>query len=257
MGYCPDWQRQNMKKTGSSGPTTTPSRRDMGSLFHSAPAPQSKSMAKPQRLADGDTEESYKERGLKESSGDKVGFFERMAMGNIDQPGSRAYNELGAGRGRSSAAMAGIAAEDEAVRSSIAADRATRAKDDADFSEVDRSFANTRSVTGSPSTPAPTYTDTEFGDLDGAIARAASASTPAPVIRASSSSPVRSSPVRQPAANKPVGPDQSDAETARLARSVRPMKMPNVSGKVASASRAGKYGVTTGDIDPRTLLPKR
>jgi hypothetical protein len=50
MGYAPDWLRQNMKKAGSSGPTTQPSRKDMGSLFHGAQV---------QRLADGGPVRSF------------------------------------------------------------------------------------------------------------------------------------------------------------------------------------------------------
>lgn len=43
---------------------------------------------------------SDKERGLEASKDDKVGFFERLRMGNIDQEGSEAYNRFGAGRGK-------------------------------------------------------------------------------------------------------------------------------------------------------------
>ena len=42
-----------------------------------------------------------KRRGLKASEGEKVGFFERLRMGNIDDPTSEAYKRFGAGRGRS------------------------------------------------------------------------------------------------------------------------------------------------------------
>lgn len=100
MGYCPDWQRQSYKKTGQSGPTTTPSRKDTGSLFHSTPVAQNKSMTKPMYLADGDTEATYKARGMEASGGENVGFFERLRMGNIDQEGSEAYNRFGAGRAK-------------------------------------------------------------------------------------------------------------------------------------------------------------
>lgn len=48
----------------------------------------------------GKTEEEYKKEGLAASKGDKVGFFERLRMGNIDAPGSEAYQRFGAGRGR-------------------------------------------------------------------------------------------------------------------------------------------------------------
>ena len=42
-----------------------------------------------------------KQRGLDTSNKEApVGFFERIRMGNIDQPGTEAYNRFGAGRGR-------------------------------------------------------------------------------------------------------------------------------------------------------------
>jgi len=43
---------------------------------------------------------SDKDRGLEVSKDDKVGFFERLRMGNIDEEGSEAYNRFGAGRGK-------------------------------------------------------------------------------------------------------------------------------------------------------------
>jgi len=48
----------------------------------------------------GDVEEK-KRRGLEASAGEKVGFLERIRMGNIDDPTSEAYRRFGAGRGRS------------------------------------------------------------------------------------------------------------------------------------------------------------
>ena len=46
-----------------------------------------------------------KQRGLDTSNKEApVGFFERIRMGNIDQPGTEAYNRFGAGRGRATAA---------------------------------------------------------------------------------------------------------------------------------------------------------
>ena len=41
-----------------------------------------------------------KKRGLGASKDDKVGFFERLRMGNIDDPKSEAYKRFGAGRGQ-------------------------------------------------------------------------------------------------------------------------------------------------------------
>ena len=48
----------------------------------------------------GITEDEDKKRGLEASKDDKVGFFERLRMGNIDQEGSEAYRRFGAGRGK-------------------------------------------------------------------------------------------------------------------------------------------------------------
>jgi hypothetical protein len=48
----------------------------------------------------GKTEDQYKKEGLESSKGEKVGFFERLRMGNIDNPSSEAYRRFGAGRGR-------------------------------------------------------------------------------------------------------------------------------------------------------------
>jgi hypothetical protein len=89
---CPDWLRQDMKKSGSSKPAT--GKKDMGSLFHGP---------KVQKYADGGEVEALKTEGLKASAGEKVGFFERLRMGNIDEPGSEAYNRFGAGRGAAEA----------------------------------------------------------------------------------------------------------------------------------------------------------
>ena len=44
---------------------------------------------------------SDKDRGLEASKDEKVGFFERLRMGNIDDEGSEAYRRFGAGRGKS------------------------------------------------------------------------------------------------------------------------------------------------------------
>jgi hypothetical protein len=48
----------------------------------------------------GVSEDQLKAEGLAASKDDKVGFFERLRMGNIDAPDSEAYKRFGAGRGR-------------------------------------------------------------------------------------------------------------------------------------------------------------
>ena len=56
---------------------------------------------KRRRFAEGGISEAAdKESGLKASQGEKVGFFERLRMGNIDDEGSEAYRRFGAGRGK-------------------------------------------------------------------------------------------------------------------------------------------------------------
>jgi hypothetical protein len=62
-----------------------------------------KPMKKFKRYDDGGSveEAAAKQRGLDISNKEApVGFFERLRAGNIDQPGSEAYNRFGAGRGR-------------------------------------------------------------------------------------------------------------------------------------------------------------
>jgi hypothetical protein len=270
MGFVPDWNRQNMKKTGASGPTTTPSRKDCGPLFHSAPAPQSKSMAKPLRLADGDTEESYKARGLEASKGESVGFFERMRMGNIDQAGSEAYNRFGAGR----AALDTMASDAEDIRSAnrSAASAATKPTESARVSDPDLGAFNeagsgdntpayplgsetSRSVTTSPAQSRPRATSSVSGSAR---------DNEAGMSRGSRSASSASSPsVRNTA------PDESSAESSRLGRmnaslavanAVRPNRAPVRTAAPATSSRGQDRilrDVTPGEVDPKTLLPKR
>ncbi len=61
-----------------------------------------------------ETEASDKAAGLKASKGEDVGFFKRLSMGNIDQPGSEAYEKFGAGRGK--VANIPAAAERQAIK---------------------------------------------------------------------------------------------------------------------------------------------
>jgi len=66
---------------------------------------------KTKRYADeGLVEEDFKKKGLDSSKDERVGFFERLRMGNIDNPNSEAYKRFGAGRGRMDAERAANAA---------------------------------------------------------------------------------------------------------------------------------------------------
>ena len=58
---------------------------------------------KTKRFQDGGSAED-KRRGLAASKGESVGFFERLRMGNIDDPSSEAFKRFGAGRGQAEAA---------------------------------------------------------------------------------------------------------------------------------------------------------
>ena len=75
----------------------------------------------------GITEAEDKARGLESSKADKVGFLERLRMGNIDDEGSEAYRRFGAGRAKSDRDMASEAAAMRLVDES----RASPAKESA------------------------------------------------------------------------------------------------------------------------------
>lgn len=132
------WMRQNMKKSGGSA----------------AAGSMKKGVV---RMADGGdvTEAADKAAGLAASSGEKVGFFERLRMGSIDDPKSEAYSRFGAGRAKADRDMESEAAAMRTVDQSRA-EAAKAARDDADFAEMDRQIASGRSVTGTePKPPAP------------------------------------------------------------------------------------------------------
>jgi hypothetical protein len=67
---------------------------------------------------------SDKDRGLEASKEDKVGFFERLRMGNIDEEGSEAYRRFGAGRGKAERPPVETMAEAPATRPTPAAQAA-------------------------------------------------------------------------------------------------------------------------------------
>lgn len=98
MGFVPKWSRDNQKKT-SQRTYSQGEVKQLPSLFHGAKDAQ---FSAPNLFADGGevSEEVLKSEGLKASEGENVGFFDRLKAGNIDEPGSEAYNRFGAGRGR-------------------------------------------------------------------------------------------------------------------------------------------------------------
>lgn len=164
MGDIASWQRANQKKGSSEAAPAqhnpkiygTPPGASMNPKIakptHAANVCGGVSMMKaPLMLADGgDVDEAaMKQAGMEASKGESVGLIERLRMGNIDQEGSEAYNRFGAGRGRAEAA------------------KATKARDDADFDEVERSFSTATSVTGKEEAKAPmTAADFQRTDKD-------------------------------------------------------------------------------------------
>jgi hypothetical protein len=116
----------------------------------------------------GSVEEAMaKQRGLDMSNKEApVGFFERLRAGNIDEPGSEAYNRFGAGRGRAAPAPAAPATPAAPAAPSMPAASSTPLSDDmySDFGpSAGRSSSETikptRQVMNKPTLPAkPTAT---------------------------------------------------------------------------------------------------
>lgn len=232
-GRVQDWNRQSMKK-GDSAPKHGV--RSMGSLFHSNA---------PVMLADGGRvdEAAMKQRGLAESNKEKpMGLFERLRMGNIDQPGSEAYNRFGAGRGRMEGELDKAEAEMKANRANArAGDAAMRQRkvDDADFAEADALQATGRAVAGAPA-PAPARRQVSRVETP-------AAATARPVARGGSGD-------RPPSEKARSGTDaRPPSETARSARQgsfESRAKAPAKTTKAAEATR----GRTS---DYRTQLERR
>jgi hypothetical protein len=91
---------------------------------------------------------SDKDRGLEASKDDKVGFFERLRMGNIDEEGSEAYRRFGAGRGKAERTPVETMAATPATRPTPAAQAAPAA---AEMDEME--VANAREPIPVPAGP--------------------------------------------------------------------------------------------------------
>tara|TARA_R110000772_G_scaffold3256_1_gene11748 strand:+ start:4626 stop:5597 length:972 start_codon:yes stop_codon:yes gene_type:complete len=108
-GYVPKWSRESQSKGSTQQPKFGVVSRP---IFHSEKAPLQHGMSF--NFADGTTEEQYKAMGLEASNRDLeadraanpgIGSsfsrtIDRLKAGNIDAPGSDAYERYGAGRGR-------------------------------------------------------------------------------------------------------------------------------------------------------------
>lgn len=204
-----DWQRQNFAKGGSPEPAPT----QMNPKTWGGPVTSMNSkIAKPtfacggmvkSGYADGGMVKGYahggevedKAAGLAASANDKVGFVERMRMGNIDEPGSEAYNRFGAGRAKADRDMA---SERDAMK----------AVDDARAKESASSDA--KPSTSEPSAPARATSspakDTEFGDLDAAMSAARDRNKAEAPVRSASKTSVRAVKPAPASVTKPASP---------------------------------------------------
>jgi hypothetical protein len=131
-------------------------------------------------------EAAAKKRGLEMSNKEApVGFFERLRAGNIDQPGTEAYNRFGAGRGRAAEAAPAPAAP--AAPAMPAA--SSRPLSDDMYSDYGPSAGRSSSETITPTRPAATKP----------VVPAKPTATPVPPLR--NTGPDRSSLINKPSLN--------------------------------------------------------
>lgn len=262
MGDIASWQRANNKKTS---PLEQAPAQHNAKIYGTPPgASMNPKIAKPTHpanvcghggmsmkkmpvmLADGgDVDEAaMKQAGMEASKGESVGLLDRLRMGNIDQEGSEAYNRFGAGRGRAEAAKAASAA---------------KARDDADFDEVERSFANTTSVTGKEEAKAPmTAADFQRTDKDTGPGK------PSAPARVSPRVETKTAPASKPAPARVNGKTFSEdvAERKKNLSVERASSYDENYGNegrrsVMAPRTGGKRIIDTSNIDSKTLLPKR
>jgi hypothetical protein len=137
----------------------------------------------------GSVEEAMaKQRGLDMSNKEApVGFFERLRAGNIDQPGTEAYNRFGAGRGRDRGESVSVNQPMPAAPSMPAA--SSRPLSDDMYSDFGPSAGRSSSETITPTRPAATKP----------VVPAKPAATPVPPLR--NTGPDRSSLINKPSLN--------------------------------------------------------
>jgi hypothetical protein len=151
----------------------------------------------------GSVEEAMaKKRGLDISNKEApVGFFERLRAGNIDEPGSEAYNRFGAGRGRDRGESVSVNQPMPAAPSMPAA--SSRPLSDDMYSDFGPSAGRSSSETITPTRPTATKP----------VVPAKPAATPVPPLR--NTGPDRSSLINKPPAYAgPLRGMRSDAGTS-------------------------------------------
>lgn len=133
-------------------------------------------------------EAAAKKRGLEMSNKEApVGFFERIRMGNIDQPGTEAYNRFGAGRGRDRGEAVSVNQPMPAAPAMPAA--SSRPLSDDMYSDYGPSEGRSSSETIKPTRSAATKP----------VVPAKPAATPVPPLR--NTGPDRSSLINKPSLN--------------------------------------------------------
>jgi hypothetical protein len=173
-----------------------------------------KMMKKAKRYQEGGEAED-KKRGLKASEGEKIGFLERIRMGNIDDPTSEAYKRLGAGRGRSIPAPDNTPySETEDARNLMKAATRERAEADTDVSGMER------------------YAGAMGSAMRAAPARSATKSAP----RATPSSAKASAPSR----GSSRGTQDEGDEGEEAARQMMARRVSDVDNEVARLDKRGK-----------------
>lgn len=151
MAEKANWQSQNMKKSGVVAGPSSMNSKITGNSFHCGNAKVSKPTVR--NYADGgmvSSEADDKAAGMKASAGEDVGFFKRLTMGNIDQPGSEAYNRFGAGR----AQLDRMDAEAEEVRAANRTPTPAKAADTPDLGAFNEAGSGVVNDT-KPDAPAP------------------------------------------------------------------------------------------------------
>jgi len=175
------------------------------------------------RYQDGGDVAADKQRGLDISNKEEpVGFFERIRMGNIDEPGTEAYNRFGAGRGRA-AAPAPAAPAAPAIPAAPAA--SSRPLSDDMYSDYGPSAGRSSSETITPTRPMATKP----------VVPAKPAATPVPPLR--NTGPDRSSLINKPPAYAgPLRGMRSDAGASKPAASAA-SQIPGQSAKAPQGEK--------------------
>jgi hypothetical protein len=240
------WQNQNMKKSGTVAGPSSMNSKITGNSFHCGNAKVSKPTVR--NYADGgmvESEAADKATGLKASAGESVGFFERLRMGNIDDPKSEAYNRFGAGRAKADRDMESEAAAMKMVDESRAAPAKAAEPDLGAFNEAGSGVVNDTK----PDAPAPVK------------AAAKPVSRKAPVMAAKASAPAKTASKPSGASlSQRMGKEYADLENAAQAAAKMPQATPESKARVrkmADDARKAYEAAADAEKTGRSVVLKR